>query len=67
VKTSLEIAQEHELIPINTIADNAGLLPDEYEPYGRYKAKVSLSVLDRMKDTSDAKVVCVTGMTPTKA
>ena len=67
MKTSLEIAQEHQLIPIQTIAERAGLNEDEVEPYGRYKAKVSLSVLERLKDTQDAKVVCVTGMTPTKA
>ena len=46
---------------------NAGLEPDEIEPYGRYKAKVALSVLDRLKDRPDGKLVCVTGMTPTKA
>src|ERR1700736_5062449 len=67
MKTSLEIAQEHELIPIHEIADRIGLLPDEVEPYGRYKAKVSLSVIDRLRDVSDGKLVCVTGMTPTKA
>jgi formyltetrahydrofolate synthetase len=67
MKSSLEIAQDHQLIPIETIADRIGLLPDEVEPYGRYKAKVSLSVLDRMRDVPDGKVICVTGMTPTKA
>ena len=48
MKSSLEIAQEHELVPIESIAERAGLLPDEVEPYGRYKAKVSLSVIDRL-------------------
>src|ERR687888_2316910 len=67
MKSSLEIAQEHELIPIEQIAEGAGLEPDEYELYGRYKAKVSLGVLDRLSDRPDAKIVCVTGMTPTKA
>jgi formyltetrahydrofolate synthetase len=67
MKSSLEIAQEHELIPIEQVAESAGLGPDEYEPYGRYKAKVSLGVLDRLRDRPDAKIVCVTGMTPTKA
>src|SRR6476646_7606305 len=67
MKTSLEIAQDHQLIPIETIAERIGLLPDEVEPYGRYKAKVSLSVLDRLNEVLDAKLVCVTGMTPTKA
>ncbi len=67
MKSSLEIAQEAVLEPIESVAAAAGLEPDEVEPYGRYKGKVSLSVLDRLKDTSDAKIVCVTGMTPTKA
>jgi formate--tetrahydrofolate ligase len=67
MKTSLEIAQEAVLQPIEQIAERAGLEPDEIEAYGRYKAKVSLSVLDRLKDVSDGRIVCVTGMTPTKA
>ncbi len=67
MKSSLEIAQEATLIPIEQIAESAGLEPDEVEPYGRYKAKISLSVLDRLKDVPDGKLVCVTGMTPTKA
>jgi formate--tetrahydrofolate ligase len=67
MKSSLEIAQEHELIPIEQVAERAGLLAEEIEPYGRYKAKVSLSVLERLADEPDGKLVCVTGMTPTKA
>jgi formyltetrahydrofolate synthetase len=67
MKSSLEIAQDHELIPIVSVAERAGLQPDEIEPYGRFKAKVSLSVLDRLKGVKDGKVVCVTGMTPTRA
>ncbi len=46
--SSLEIAQEAELRPITEIAAAAGLLADEVEPYGRYKAKIDLSVLDRL-------------------
>ena len=67
MKSSLEIAQEAELLPIETIAERSGLTPDEFEPYGRYKAKVALDVLERMKDVPDGKIVCVAGMTPTKA
>ncbi|MGN6869716.1 MAG: formate--tetrahydrofolate ligase [Solirubrobacteraceae bacterium] len=67
MKSSLEIAQDAVLQPIEQIAERAGLERDEIEPYGRYKAKVSLSVLDRLKDVKDAKIVCVTGMTPTRA
>ena len=67
MKSSLEIAQEAELLPIETIAERTGLTPDEFEPYGRYKAKISLDVIDRMADQPDAKIVCVAGVTPTKA
>jgi formate--tetrahydrofolate ligase len=67
VKSSLEIAQEAELVPIESIAEGCGLEPEEIEPYGRYKAKVSLGVLDRLQETPDGKIICVSGMTPTKA
>jgi formate--tetrahydrofolate ligase len=67
MKSSLEIAQDAELQPIESIADRMGLLPEEFEPYGRYKAKVSLDVLDRLRDAPDGKLVCVAGVTPTKA
>ncbi|MBV9817077.1 MAG: formate--tetrahydrofolate ligase [Solirubrobacterales bacterium] len=67
MKSSLEIAQEAVLQPIESIAAEAGLEPDEIEPYGRHKAKVDLSVLDRLADGPDGKLVCVTGMTPTRA
>jgi formate--tetrahydrofolate ligase len=64
--SSLEIAQEAKLRPITEIAADAGIEPDEVELYGRYKAKISLSVLDRLADKPDAKLVCVTAITPTK-
>ena len=67
MKSSLEIAQEADLLPIDQIAERAGLEPDEVEPYGRYKAKLSLSVIDRLASVPDGKLICVAGMTPTKA
>jgi formate--tetrahydrofolate ligase len=67
MKSSLEIAQEATLQPIEAVAAAAGLEPDEVEPYGRHKAKLSLSVLDRLASRPDGKLICVTGMTPTKA
>ena len=66
MKSSREIAQHHDPIPIETIAERIGLLSDELEPYGRYKAKIALSVSERLKDGADAKLVCVVGMTPTR-
>jgi formate--tetrahydrofolate ligase len=67
VKSSLEIAQEARLRSIESIAEQAGLEPDEIEPYGRYKAKIALAVLDRLSGLPDGKLVCVAGMTPTRA
>src|SRR5205085_2228209 len=64
--SSLEIAQEAQLRPITEIAAAAGLQPDELDLYGTYKAKVSLSVLDRLAERPDARLVCVTAITPTK-
>jgi formyltetrahydrofolate synthetase len=64
--SSLEIAQEARLRPITEIAATAGLEPGELDPYGQYKAKVSLSVLDRLASRPDGKLVCVTAITPTK-
>ena len=65
--SSLEIAQAATLRPILDIAGDAGLLSEEVEPYGRYKAKVDLSVLERLADRSDAKLINVTAITPTPA
>jgi formate--tetrahydrofolate ligase len=65
--SSLEIAQEATLRPILDVAADAGLLADEVEPHGRYKAKVDLSVVERLADRPDAKLVNVTAITPTPA
>src|SRR6187397_2236706 len=65
--SSLEIAQAATLRPIGDVADELGLLHDEVEPYGRYKAKVDLSVIERLADRPDAKLINVTAITPTPA
>jgi len=65
--SSLEIAQRATLRPILDVASGVGLEADEIEPYGRYKAKVSLSVLERLADRPDGKLVNVTAITPTPA
>ena len=66
MKTSLEIAQEAKLEPIEAIAERIGLELDEVEPYGRYKAKIALTAMDRLRSRPDGKLVCVSGMTPTR-
>ena len=63
--TDIEIAQQAKMLPITEIAAAAGIDADFLEPYGRYKAKVSLSLLDRAKKTG--KLVLVTAITPTPA
>jgi formate--tetrahydrofolate ligase len=63
--SSLEIAQNATLRPVAEIAEELGLLPDEVELYGRYKAKIDLSVLDRLADRPDGKEIIVTAVTPT--
>src|SRR5689334_11786763 len=65
--SSLEIAQEARLRPIADLAADVGLLPEEVDLYGRYKAKVDLGVIDRLAGRPDAKLVNVTAITPTKA
>src|SRR5829696_1258131 len=65
--SSLEIAQAATLRPIEDVAALAGLESDEVEPYGRTKAKIDLSVLERLRDAADGKLICVTAITPTKA
>ncbi len=67
MKSSLEIAQEHELRPIAEIAAAAGLQPHEIEFYGDVKAKIKLAALDARADQPDGKLICVAGITPTKA
>jgi formyltetrahydrofolate synthetase len=66
VPSDIEIAQAAHLEPIQAIAERAGILDDELELYGRYKAKIDyMSVLERLKDKPDGKIVNVTAITPT--
>ena len=58
--SSLEIAQAATLRPILDVADVLGLEHQEVEPYGRYKAKVDLSVIERLTGRPDAKLINVT-------
>ena len=67
IPSSLEIAQAAELRPIGEVAADLGLEADELEPYGRYKGKVDLSVLERLRREPDGKLVFVTAITPTPA
>ena len=67
MKTDVQIAQETKMLPINDIAAKLNISDDDLELYGKYKAKVSLSVADRLKDHNDGKLVLVTAINPTPA
>lgn len=65
--TDIEIAQQAELLPIKQIAENLGIEEDELELYGKYKAKLSESLFERLSDQKDGKLVLVTAINPTPA
>jgi formyltetrahydrofolate synthetase len=65
VPSDIDIAQEATLKQIVQVAEEVGLLPDELEFYGPYKAKVKLEVLERLKDVPNGKYIDVTAITPT--
>jgi len=65
VPSDIEIAKASELKHIITIAEELGLLPEELEQYGPYKAKVKLEVLERLKGIPNGKYIDVTAITPT--
>ena len=67
MKTDIEIAQSATMKPIGEVAANLGISEDELEFYGKYKAKLSDGLWDRLKDRPDGKLVLVTAINPTPA
>jgi len=66
--SDIEIAQQVKMLKISQIAqDRLGIPEDELEPFGHYKAKVSLSYLDSLKSNKDGKLILVTAISPTPA
>ena len=65
--TDIEIAQQCSMKPITQIASGLGINADELELYGKYKAKLTPQLWDRIKDRSDGKLVLVTAINPTPA
>jgi methylenetetrahydrofolate dehydrogenase (NADP+) / methenyltetrahydrofolate cyclohydrolase / formyltetrahydrofolate synthetase len=65
VPRDIDIAQGATPLPIGEVAAKAGILPQELESFGRYKAKVSLAVRDRLKDAPNGKYIVITAITPT--
>ena len=67
MRTDIEIAQQVPLKPITEIASMVGILPDELEMYGKYKAKITDDVLTRLADKPAGKLILVTAINPTPA
>ncbi len=65
--TDIEIAQQAKMKPIAEVAEKIGIKEDELEFYGKYKAKLSSDVWNRVKDNEDGKLVLVTAINPTPA
>ena len=67
MKTDIEIAQEAVMKPIQDVAAQLDIPADELELYGKYKAKLSDELWDRVKDKPDGKLILVTAINPTPA
>ena len=65
--TDIEIAQQCKMKPITDIAATLGVDADELELYGKYKAKLSAGLWERMKDRKDGRLILVTAINPTPA
>ena len=67
MKTDIEIAQEAKLEHIKDVAATIGIQEDDLEFYGKYKAKLSDDLSEKIKDNEDGKLVLVTAINPTPA
>ncbi len=67
MKSDIEIAQEAKMLPIREVAEKLDIPEDEIEYYGKYKAKLSDGLCERVKANPDGKLVLVTAINPTPA
>lgn len=67
MKTDIQIAQESKMLPIIEVAEKLGIKEDEVEFYGKYKAKISMDIWERLKEKKDGKLILVTAINPTPA
>lgn len=67
MKTDIEIAQEAELLHIDRVAAQLGIAEEDLELYGKYKAKLSDELAEKVKDNKDGKLILVTAINPTPA
>src|SRR5690606_20697291 len=66
--SDIEIAQKAKMRPIIDLAkDRLGIAPEHLDPYGHYKAKLSLDYIDSLKDRPNGKLILVTAISPTPA
>ena len=65
--TDVQIAQSAQMKPIKEIAAGLGLVEDDLELYGKYKAKISLEAISKIKENEDGKLILVTAINPTPA
>ena len=65
--TDIEIAKQADIKPISDIAEKLGISADELEFYGKYKAKLPLSLLKKYENREDGKLILVTAINPTPA
>lgn len=65
--SDIEIAQNAECLPIKEIAEKLSIEEDDLEYYGKYKAKLPLSLVDKYSDREDGKLILVTAINPTPA
>ena len=67
MRSDIEIAQAAEMLPISEIAREIGVDADDLELYGKYKAKLPLSLREKLRDKPDGKLILVTAINPTPA
>ena len=67
MKTDIQIAQEAKMLPIKEVAASIGIMEDDLELYGKYKAKLSDELMDRSKNNPNGKLILVTAINPTPA
>ena len=67
MKTDVQIAQEAKMLPISEVAAKLNIDEEKLVHYGKYKAKISLDLLEELKGESDGKLVLVTAINPTPA
>lgn len=66
MKADIEIAREAALLDIEEVRKKLGVKDDEFFPFGKYKGKITLRAIERLKEKEDGKLIVVTAITPTK-